>query len=94
MYKSKYLKTNLRNPKYNNPNPRDSDQRERELRGREKAHLTSAAWGSRSLGRAQWWSNWVVHGGLKSIFSLFLFMVFFFPLGSSLMFWWFLVYKG
>ena len=29
MYRPKYPKTNLRNPKNINPNPKDSDQRER-----------------------------------------------------------------
>ena len=38
MYRWKYPKKNLRNPKNINPNPKDSDQRERKtlIRGRER----------------------------------------------------------
>ena len=106
MYKPKYTKTNLRNPKHNNPNPRDSDQRER--KSSPYQHSLGLAWpGSRTvvvyLGHA-WWSEVDLKPPTPtSIFSLFLFLVFFFffffSLDSSLMFWWFfsnvfLVYKG
>ena len=57
MYKSKYTKTNLRNPKHNNPNPRDLDQRERKNSPHQRS-LGLARLGSRTmvvcLGRTQW----------------------------------------
>ena len=94
MYKPKYLKTKLRNPKHNNPNPKDSDQRERKSSPHQCG--LGRAW-PRARVRPRSRAAWVAHGGLKPPTSLSLSLSF--PLGSSLMFWWFffdvfLVYKG
>ena len=55
MYKPKYPKTNLRNLKYNNPNPRDLDQRERKSSEGEKELTSPARPGARAA--------WLAHSG-------------------------------
>ena len=73
MYKPKYQKTNLRNPKHDNPNPRDSDLRERKSTPHQRS-LGLARPGSCTvvvcLGCAQWSEANLKPPTLISIFSL------------------------
>ena len=50
MYRRKYPKTNLRNPKNINPNPIDSDQRERKTQATMTQACEPQAWVARGLG--------------------------------------------